>query len=77
MFRIYDVCFIRMLSRDGLLQKVFQRRRLCVEVLAILYNPNSCKAVTSSKVSSSGNSVVEVQPIECQSRTVRRFMSYD
>jgi len=47
-----------------------------MQIVDGLYNPDTCKGVTSSKVPSSGNSVVEVQPIECQSRTVRRFMSY-
>jgi hypothetical protein len=43
-----------------------------------LYNSVSCKADTSSHSSSSGNSasLVEIQPIEYQSRTLRRFMSY-
>lgn len=41
-----------------------------------MYNPDRCIPVTSGKVPSSDNHISEVQPIECQSRTVRRFMSY-
>lgn len=49
-----------------------------MQIVDELYNSDSCKAVTSSQSSASGNpvSTKEIQPIEYQSRTVRRFMSY-